>query len=79
LSIREVDSEALGTLRNRSGEIYHACEYCGGGEMGSCVYITNEGNRYHNSLSCSGLKRTVTEITRADAKNMKPCSKCGSQ
>jgi uncharacterized CHY-type Zn-finger protein len=77
LSIREVDSDELGALRNRSGEKYYACEHCGDGTMGSSVYITNEGNRYHNSLSCSGLKRTVTEIIRADAKNMKPCSKCG--
>lgn len=77
LSIREIDSDALASLRNVSGEKYHACEKCGGGTMGESVYITNEGNRYHKSLSCSGLKRTVKEVTREEAEHMKSCSKCG--
>lgn len=78
LSVREVDRDMLGGLRNNSGGKYHACEKCKGG-TGSTVYITNEGSRYHSSLTCSGLKRTVREITREEAANMRACSKCGNR
>lgn len=75
LSIREVDRNAVDTLRSRGGAKYHACEKCGAGS-GSSVYITNEGNRYHSSLSCSGLKRTVSQVER-DQCSLPACSKCG--
>lgn len=77
LSIRAVDIEALDTLRNSDGSIYHKCERCTGGYISSTVYITEDGNRYHSSLGCSGLKRTVREVHREEAGNMKACSKCG--
>lgn len=75
LSIREVDRSSLETLRNSGGGIYHACERCGGGS-GSSVYITKDGNRYHSSLTCSGLKRTVKQVRR-DECTLRACSKCG--
>lgn len=76
LSIRQVEKDALTDLRNGSGEIYHSCEKCGN-DAGSLVYITNEGNRYHSSLECSGLKRTVKEVSLEEAGQLRPCSKCG--
>lgn len=77
LSIREVDADALGMLRNNSGGIYHSCEICGGLSENGRVYITNEGDRYHSSLSCSGLKRTVRQVSREELNGMRACSKCG--
>lgn len=74
LSIREVGAQMVGQLRNKSGEKYHACERCHAGSAGS-VYITGEGNRYHGSLACSGLKRTVEEVLQEDC-DLRPCSKC---
>lgn len=74
LSIRTVDRDALGSLRNYGGGKYHACEKCGGGS-GDSVYITNEGNRYHSTLTCSGLKRTVTQVNKEEC-GLRPCSKC---
>ena len=76
LSIQSVWASQLSTYRNNSGGIYHACEKCGT-EAGSVVYITKEGNRYHSSLECSGLKRTVRQITMEEAGEMRACSKCG--
>lgn len=77
LSIREVNAQTVGELRNKSGEKYHACERCPTGSGGT-VYITGEGNRYHSSLSCSGLKRTVEEVRQGDC-DLRPCSKCAGK
>lgn len=75
LSIRRVDRAAISGLRNRSGAKYHACERCGGG--GSSVFITDYGDRYHSSVSCSGLKRTIKRVPVSEVKNRRRCSKCG--
>ena len=72
-SIREVDEDAIGGLRNRSGEKYRPCESCGGGS--GTVYITDEGNRYHRSIDCSGLKRTIHTEEKGSC-GLRPCSKC---
>ena len=74
LTIRQVSSSQASSERNVYGEKYHACEKCGGG--GGVVYITSDGNRYHSSLECSGLKRSVQEIHMDEAGNLRPCSKC---
>lgn len=74
LSIRQVSSSQAASERNVYGEKYHACEKCGGGD--GLVYITSDGNRYHSSLECSGLKRSVQEIHLDEAGNLRPCSKC---
>lgn len=50
LSIHMAERDLVDGLRNTSGEKYHACEKCGGGS-GSGVYITDNGNRYHSSLT----------------------------
>lgn len=72
-SIREGDEDAIGGLRNRSGEKYRPCESCGGGS--GTVYITDEGNRYHRSIDCSGLKRTIHTEEKGSC-GLRPCSKC---
>lgn len=77
LSVRAVDIGALDTLRNSSGAIYHNCERCARSPGSSTVYITEEGNRYHNSISCSGLKRTVRQVSREELNGMRACSRCG--
>lgn len=76
LSIQKVEKEAVSGLRNHGGEKYHSCEKCGK-DAGGAVYITAEGNRYHSSLECSGLKRTVKEVSLEELGEMRPCSKCG--
>lgn len=76
LSIRPVSKSQVDSLRNTYGEKYYACELCGA-NAGSSVYITNDGNKYHSTLECSGLKRTVREVDLDEVSHMKACSKCG--
>lgn len=79
LSIRSVDRSALGTLRNVYGGRYHACENCGA-NAGGQVYITSDGTRYHSTLHCSGLRRTVREVSMEEAaENLRPCTRCAGQ
>ena len=76
LSIRETDMDSIKQLRNSSGHKYYACESCGHA-AGDRVYITTDGTCYHSSLSCSGLKRTVSCVPLSEAGGKKACSRCG--
>lgn len=76
LSIHMVPPEEVGNLRNESGGKYYACEHCmKSGNLG--VYITNTGDRYHSSLTCSGLKRTVYAVPVSEVVGKGACSRCG--
>ena len=80
LSIRGVTYEQAGNSRNQSGGKYHKCEKCGiSGSLvkSQMVYITDYGDRYHSSLTCSGLKRSIYMIQRSKATDKRMCSKCG--
>lgn len=76
LSISQVGKAEIEALRNQGGEKYHSCEMCGK-HAGGQVYITKEGNRYHSTLDCSGLKRTIKEVSLEELDGKKACSKCG--
>ncbi len=76
LSIHTVLPEEIDNLRNNSGGKYYPCEHCmRNGSKG--VYITDTGNRYHSSLSCSGLKRTVYAVPMSEVIGKGACSRCG--
>ena len=58
---------------------YQACEKCiHDGEIPAALYVTKYGDKYHASLGCSGLKRTVRTIPREDAEGMRMCSRCAA-
>ncbi len=77
LSIRSVNTDSLGVLRNDSGEKYYPCENCGKHPTGS-VYLTDQGNRYHTNLQCNGLKRTIYTIPISETGGRRPCSRCSA-
>lgn len=77
LSIHMVSSGELEGLRNSGGAKYYPCEHCMRGSAGGGVYITDTGDRYHSSLSCSGLKRTVYAVPLSEAAGKGACSRCG--
>lgn len=76
LSVRMTHMNTIEGLRNENGGKYYPCEHCIKGSMGN-VYITNSGDRYHSSLSCSGLKRTIYAIPVSEAAGKGACSRCG--
>lgn len=78
LSVRSVDYADIAVLRNDDGGKYYECESCGNGSEVN-IYITDQGDRYHNSLECSGLKRTIYEIPLSQVGGRKPCSRCSGR
>lgn len=80
LSISGIMATDLSEARNKNGGIYSACSSCHpSAEDTSLLFITDYGDSYHSSLSCSGLKRTINEmpLSEAEAAGLGPCSKCG--
>lgn len=80
LSIHKTTFGQLESLRNESGGKYKECSLCGNSGLagGDCVYITDDGDRFHGNLGCSGLKRTIIEISISEVGSRRPCQRCGS-
>ena len=80
LSVRSVLAFDIDNWRNQGGGRYYPCGKCAGGALVPNVfYITEEGDRYHYSADCSGLKRTTSSMTLEQALDAgsRPCSRCG--
>lgn len=80
LSIEETDLTRLDSIRNDSGGKYYPCSICinkKGYDQTQSIYITKSGDRYHSSLNCSGLKRTILTITTDQVKDRSLCTRCG--
>ena len=77
LTIEEVSLGTITNRRNAGGEKYTPCEICDKNGFTDRVYITEDGNRYHSSLSCSGLKRIVFAVPISKVGNRHACARCG--
>lgn len=78
LSITEVSRSQVKNLRNSGGGKYYECELCGDEPQNATVYITDTGDRYHNSRECSGLRRGVLAVPISQVEGRGPCSRCGN-
>lgn len=76
LSVRLIDKSQISQLRNESGGKYYPCAGCGNG-AGQSVYITDTGDRYHSSVACRGLKRSVMKVPVSSLDGWRPCLRCG--
>lgn len=63
--------------RGESGQKYYPCDRCieSVHEMQQ-VYFTDYGHLYHEKLSCSALKRTITKVLLSQVEGRRPCSFC---
>ena len=77
LSIHCVLKEQIPNLRNKNGEKYAKCQLCKKNEPEKDkVYITDYGNKYHDSINCTGLKRMIYQRKYSDLGGMSGCVKC---
>lgn len=77
LTVTEISSSDIGSVRNNNGGRYRSCEICRSRPADGKLYITPEGDRYHNTVTCRGLKRSVRAIRKSEVGNRRPCSRCG--
>ena len=57
VSLKQIPGSSAKSASNKYGEHYSACEICSRNQNpAGVVYVTEQGNRYHNLESCSGLK-----------------------
>ncbi len=79
VTVRTVSAGAVKAARNQSGGRYTPCEHCAVSAVPSgTVFITPQGDRYHVSRDCSGLKRTVS-LVPLESISLPPCSHCGEE
>ncbi len=77
LTISMVNTSELETARNKDGEKYKPCAVCYDKETsGGHYYIAEQGNRYHSSVACTGLKRTIYIVKESSIGDKKLCLRC---
>lgn len=77
-TIRMMGSSQAQNAVNSEGKKYTACSVCGGNS--EIVYVTEDGVRYHSTVTCSGLKRSIEYVTLQEAieAGRHACPRCGT-
>jgi len=76
LSLKSASLEKIKNLSNKQGARYTPCEVCGSNTYTGIVFYTEQGDRYHTSLQCSGIKRSIESVPISKVGNRTPCSRC---
>lgn len=81
LTIRKAIYSEIDSLRNNYGEKYSKCSICVKSKLDDTdkIFITEDGNRYHSSLTCSGLTRNIISVDKDSIGTMPACSSCGKE
>lgn len=75
LTIRPVAMSEVDGLRNEYQGKYKPCEKCN--PHGNVVYITQMGDKYHENIQCSGLKRKIYSVPISEVIGKGECKRCG--
>lgn len=77
-SVKRVFADKIDGMRNLSRGKYKRCEHClkYSKTVGTYIYITDYGNRYHMSGHCSGIKRNIKKVKKSKVGGMSECNKC---
>lgn len=62
--------------RNIDGQRYTECSKCIQELQKEQVYISVGGTKYHSSLQCPAIKRTIIEKTKEEIEGVSVCHKC---
>ena len=76
--VRSVNADKVVEERNSSGKKYTLCKRCEDQEVTEIVYISDGGTKYHLTVGCPVLKRTIIEKTREEV-DLPACHKCGNK
>lgn len=77
LKIRQDTSVEKYLLGNTS---YQPCEFCMKKSKNPAIlYVTEEGKKYHSTLMCSALKRTIKRVKKSEVGSLHLCSRCGKK
>lgn len=77
VTIRTVTPLGLPYERNSQGGKYYPCTFCGKGQLKDGVYyVTEDGERFHTTKQCSGLKRNILTIPISAAGEREGCMRC---
>ena len=80
-TVNALPYQLLAEKRNSSGGKYYACDFCteqASYAEGQMIYITQYGNRFHVSATCSAIKRNIRTLSKEEAAKVYPvCKKCG--
>lgn len=74
-----IQSISYNDLINHSNrEKKDACSICitAFSERPSMIYVTRTGNKYHYSINCRSLKRTIHSISEEETTNYSSCKRC---
>ena len=77
LTIEEVSYDTLDICRNNKGSKYDECNFCNKISNNGTVYITPEGESYHNIISCAGLTRSIFTVPYSTILGKQKCIRCG--
>lgn len=67
----------IGDRRNKQGQVYEVCDFCGNLEAGKYVYFTEEGGKYHYIRNCTAIYKDIQAIVWSDELPYRACSRCG--
>lgn len=77
--LKSVFVSEIEEMRNNAGQRYTECSKCKTKQKTAQVYISLGGNKYHWSLQCPAVKRTIIEKKKEEIKGVPICHKCGKQ